>query len=266
VRTRRFAGGSSIDGTVTAAPGVPVWNIERLLAESRGEPTHEIPYYHEEARAVLKTLDNLLRAYNYDGSDTMTDYFDVNFYQSIDFSHGMCEADRAKALKMIGPATFPSPSPTTKPDPDPKPETAPLSEKGTAIRFDWSESGEVNTEKVFTTFAEADAELKRAEKLEFPKGPDGTYRKTGFTISIEGETYQGRYDIGSDAPTLAEHMIAFADPAQNGFLKDGAAIAHYAMWANLVRATVALEKMEPSTVVLKLPVVFFSTATLQGVG
>ena len=35
---------------------------------------------NKEAKAIEKDIDAMLLAYNYDGSDIMTDYFDKNFY------------------------------------------------------------------------------------------------------------------------------------------------------------------------------------------
>jgi len=40
--------------------------------------------------------------------------------------------------------------------------------------------------------------------------PSLGYYKTDFTITFEdGEEYKGRYDIGSDYPTLSDHVINF---------------------------------------------------------
>ena len=50
----------------------------------------------------------------------------------------------------------------------------------------------------------------------------GGYTKTGFLITFtrDGEdeptTWQGRYDLGCDTPTLAEHIEGYAEHAQSG--------------------------------------------------
>jgi len=43
--------------------------------------------FTEEGEQVLKTLHELLDVYNYDNSDVMTDYFDVNFYSSVEYAY-----------------------------------------------------------------------------------------------------------------------------------------------------------------------------------
>lgn len=37
-------------------------------------------FLNKKAKAIEKDIDSMLLAYNYDGSDIMTDYFDKNFY------------------------------------------------------------------------------------------------------------------------------------------------------------------------------------------
>jgi hypothetical protein len=75
VRTRKFAGGSAIDVEVI---GLPNARIER-----------EHPYggtvfaYSDETNIVVKKLEAIVAAYNHDGSDSMTDYFDVRFYGHV---------------------------------------------------------------------------------------------------------------------------------------------------------------------------------------
>lgn len=41
------------------------------------------PWLTDEARRIMGILDTLHNAYNYDGSDIMTDYFDVNYYGGV---------------------------------------------------------------------------------------------------------------------------------------------------------------------------------------
>jgi len=73
-----------------------------------------------------------------------------------------------------------------------------------SISFPFSESNEVNTKITFSCFAAANAHLRGVEK------PDLGYYKTDFVVVFEdGREYKGRYDIGSDYPTLEEHIISF---------------------------------------------------------
>lgn len=261
VRTKSYSGGSSIRVEIKEAPGIRILNPEHLERELRGEPTHGIPWIHDEAKRLVDRLDGMLRAYNYDGSDSMTDYFDVNFYGSVDFDYDLTNAER-DAFKAGTLPPLPPPEPAAEPEPpppapkpaprEPKPERPPLPSTGLAIRFGFSESPFVDENKVFRSFVDADRHLKEAETKEraelIAAGEEWLgYRKTDFEVAIDGEVYKGRYDIGSDAPTIAEHILAFADPSRNGFLRRAGddEKAYFARWARLVK--VAVEREAPPT-------------------
>lgn len=77
VRIRRFSGGQSIDITVRECSFV----IER--PKSTGP--ERLERYTDEAQRVVKILNGILASYNHDGSDTMSDYFDVKFYGHATF-------------------------------------------------------------------------------------------------------------------------------------------------------------------------------------
>jgi hypothetical protein len=110
VKTDRFAGGSSIDVRVTncadawmPCPGYQVGTRRDhgdgcWTATGCGDPWckaggehKDLPdaQYHdvltEEALAAKMTLERIHGAYNHDGSDAMTDYFDVNYYGHVAF-------------------------------------------------------------------------------------------------------------------------------------------------------------------------------------
>jgi hypothetical protein len=90
VRTRYFAGGSSIDVTVKGVPaGYPVVNPSYDPEWRAGAPVND--RYSPEFRKVLDTLKALLDAYNFDGSDTMTDYFHVRFYGHVNVGYRLGE-------------------------------------------------------------------------------------------------------------------------------------------------------------------------------
>lgn len=91
VRTHSFAGGCSITITVTAIT-IQVINPQRVFAEVLGDGHSHEPRFTPEARQVLDTLEGLLEAYNYDGSDLQTDYFHVNFYSTVKFAWELEEA------------------------------------------------------------------------------------------------------------------------------------------------------------------------------
>lgn len=84
VRYESFSGGSALRVNVTALPeGWRVFNPERLRFEK--EQPHEIPprnmaRFTPETSALLSQISDLAMAYNRNNSDSMTDYFDVNYY------------------------------------------------------------------------------------------------------------------------------------------------------------------------------------------
>ena len=75
------------------------------------------------------------------------------------------------------------------------------------IVIGWSESPYITEGKTFegeSLWQEAASYLNK-----YPE-PDLGYYKTDFTIHFaDGEEYGGRYDIGSDHPTLGEHIRGF---------------------------------------------------------
>lgn len=76
VRIDRYSMGQSIDVTVTEYDG-PVLNPNYDRMSALEDNRHE---YLPEIRAAVAKIQAMMDAYNYDNSDTMTDYFDVNFY------------------------------------------------------------------------------------------------------------------------------------------------------------------------------------------
>ena len=90
VRTEKFAGGGSIE--VTATNCVDAWVPEDFTKCAINSGCHEPTKYHyyqkcdgaehltEEAEAALKVLKQIHGAYNFDGSESMVDYFHVNYY------------------------------------------------------------------------------------------------------------------------------------------------------------------------------------------
>jgi hypothetical protein len=98
VKSSRFAGGSSIRVTIKACPSVTILNVENVNADRADGGTYPSrPRYTAEAIALRDALDGMLKAYNYDGSDTMTDYFHVNFYDNVDFCGELEAADYRRA-------------------------------------------------------------------------------------------------------------------------------------------------------------------------
>jgi len=92
VRSDYFANGSSIDVRVTALPaGWALLNPERVRHDVLTPNVYpeNLARYTEETTALLKVLQAIMDAYNYDGSDSQTDYFHVNFYGHAEIGHGL---------------------------------------------------------------------------------------------------------------------------------------------------------------------------------
>ena len=106
VTCKSYAGGGSINATLSNLEVPASFNAARLVWD------HEHPHaghwdcpeevralYSPEVEAALKTIESILASYNYDGSDSMTDYFDVRFYSHAKF--GCSEAERAAELATV---------------------------------------------------------------------------------------------------------------------------------------------------------------------
>lgn len=76
VRTQHFAGGGSIDVRLSNIPAEWGWIEEPGGTYYDRRPTPALKTF---ARAIKGVMD----AYNYDGSDIMTDYFDKRFYGNV---------------------------------------------------------------------------------------------------------------------------------------------------------------------------------------
>ena len=76
VRVRRYAGGQSLDVAVTQCAA--------LGSSDRDEGGVRKP----QAMFMHTVMSQIIAAYNYDNSDLMTDYFDVNFYGHVEFNLG----------------------------------------------------------------------------------------------------------------------------------------------------------------------------------
>lgn len=109
VKIDRFSGGSSIGVSVkdcadawVTCPGYKIGSKREFeggwTATGCGDPwckaggefkdrpeAREHDVLTEEAQVAKMTLDRIHSAYNHDGSDSMTDYFDVNYYGHVDF-------------------------------------------------------------------------------------------------------------------------------------------------------------------------------------
>lgn len=105
VRIDCYSMGSSIDVVIRALP-FSILNPKRIELEAHNprfqwqnyesEPRHTL-----EASAVLGKVEQLLSSYNFDNSDSMTDYFDVKFYGHVKFDWREESAERDLVLAKI---------------------------------------------------------------------------------------------------------------------------------------------------------------------
>ena len=100
VRYSSFAGGCAID--IAATSPRPTYAADprpydtTVYNRDTGEWVfNRIDRMSREARAVEDALEELHAAHNHDGSDSMTDYFDVKFYGSVrvDTAEGVPQYD-----------------------------------------------------------------------------------------------------------------------------------------------------------------------------
>ncbi len=90
----------AIDITLANAP-FGILDETRVLNDAKGLPANGSYWMSAEARKVKEAVEALANAYNYDRSDPMTDYFDVGFYLSVDYS-GDTDAERTAILAKNG--------------------------------------------------------------------------------------------------------------------------------------------------------------------
>lgn len=108
VKTESYSGGGSINVTFTVAdPNFPAWNPARLVHEATSPnawmSANSLTFRSAELTAVEATLQAMLDAYNFDGSDIQTDYFHVRFYSHVDTAGSWAsdkrDAETEKALE-----------------------------------------------------------------------------------------------------------------------------------------------------------------------
>lgn len=77
--------------------GELMYSPERLDADARNDwdRAHREPFYSAAAMKVLDVLKQITNQYNYDNSDIQSDYFDVNFYTTIQYDTDLTIARRA---------------------------------------------------------------------------------------------------------------------------------------------------------------------------
>ena len=107
VTTDYYSMGSSISVKVKEWGG-DIYTTAFLLAEKNDPHRYfEGERWTGQAKALLKQLKGMLDAYNHDGSDMMTDYYDVKFSGSVDFDWELEKADKEKQRAGVAPLPQP---------------------------------------------------------------------------------------------------------------------------------------------------------------
>lgn len=99
VTISRYAGGQSLSVRINGVPFAIV-NEERVRRDTLEPHTYHADtlfLHSERGRELLGKVEAIVAAYNFDGSDSMTDYFHVNFYGHVDF--GSQETEEREALR-----------------------------------------------------------------------------------------------------------------------------------------------------------------------
>ena len=100
VRTSRYSMGRSIDVSLTVK--FPVLNPPKFEADYVGEHYSVHPWATERAATLKKSIEDIVEAYNFDGSDIMSDYYNTNFGGSVNFNNTNAEYDMIQDLLRAG--------------------------------------------------------------------------------------------------------------------------------------------------------------------
>lgn len=109
VRIQRFSMGRSLDVTIKHTD-FQVVNPDRVRFRVEN-PEWDYPQtnapelYTTEGEALLKRVKEIVQAYNFDDSDSMSDYYRVNFSQNIEFDYdldGLIERQEIETAQRLG--------------------------------------------------------------------------------------------------------------------------------------------------------------------
>ena len=110
VTCQSYAGGGSInikvadvtkEGFVLHNEARLRWDLENPHAGLYNCPANVRDLYSPEAVELKKTLEGIMAAYNYDGSDIQSDYFNVRFYGGAEFDWRWADAQKELQLLRI---------------------------------------------------------------------------------------------------------------------------------------------------------------------
>ena len=59
------------------------------------------PIYSEKGLELLESVQNIVKQYNYDNSNSMIDYYDVNFYSNVRYSYELREKNEKEIKELV---------------------------------------------------------------------------------------------------------------------------------------------------------------------
>lgn len=123
----------AIDVRVKHLEGIAVLNPQHERYNQGGTPRNDWPpdareWLSPQGKEIKDTLESIMGAYNHDGSEIETDYFDVNFYGHAEFDWKFTKAERKRILAGE-PANATEPyEPEKRATPKAKPQTSDFTE------------------------------------------------------------------------------------------------------------------------------------------
>ena len=90
VKIKRYSGGQSLNVGIKEVPD----DFQMVALKENWNGYGQQWEYSPELKYLIEDLKRIVDDYNYDGSDAMADYFDVNFYSMIDIEFGSPAYDK----------------------------------------------------------------------------------------------------------------------------------------------------------------------------
>lgn len=114
VRINRYSGGQSLTIDIKEFKVGGFLNPEYIKAYHKNPHlayTEYPPRYYPFVERALEDLERIANAYNYDNSDSMFDYFDVNYYTTIGINWEVEKEQREELTKkVVFPYNIPTPA------------------------------------------------------------------------------------------------------------------------------------------------------------
>ena len=83
VKIKRYSGGQSLYVGIKVVPD----DFPMAVLEDRFDGYQPRWVYSPELKALIDSIKDVVDSFNYNGSDVMVDYFDVNFYSFVDLEY-----------------------------------------------------------------------------------------------------------------------------------------------------------------------------------